>query len=348
MFRYVGPNHSKKTIRELSKIDIEAFKEDLIEQMPDSSDIDSLDDAVEKYESVLTSILDAHAPQKEISYCPGKSDWWNDVCQEARRKRRASERVWKKHKDKPDAEEYRELYREACVDATIIITRERDKYYERRLTDAKGDSKATYSIVNNLLDKDSTQKAPTGVNNKQVAETLKTFFKDKVQKIYSSIEEEQSYNTNTLSESDSPLSSNSSNKSASAFTLFTFDDVSRIIKEMQNKSCELDPIPTWLLKNCLPQLLPSITLMVNLSLQDGYFPQHLKSAIVRPIFKGATLDSDDTKNYRPISNLSFLSKVIEKCVHHDQHIVSYINDNKLFSKYQSGYRKNMSCETVQQ
>lgn len=87
-----------------------------------------------------------------------------------------------------------------------------------------------------------------------------------------------------------------------------------------------------------------ITLIVNASLQYGIFPDQLKSAIVRPVLKKPNLDADDFKNYRPISNLTFLSKILEKCVHIQ--LVDYITKNKLFAPFQSGYRKNHSCETA--
>ena len=58
----------------------------------------------------------------------------------------------------------------------------------------------------------------------------------------------------------------------------------------------------------------------------------------------ANLDSDILNNYCPISNLSFLSKVLEKCVH--QQLTNYVSNSNLFAKYQSGYRKGHSCDTA--
>ena len=53
-----------------------------------------------------------------------------------------------------------------------------------------------------------------------------------------------------------------------------------------NKSCELDhPIPTWLLKTCIDELLPLITALINKSLSTGTFPDYFKEAIIRPLLK---------------------------------------------------------------
>ena len=83
---------------------------------------------------------------------------------------------------------------------------------------------------------------------------------------------------------------------------------------------------------------------MNQSLKDGIFPRALKEASIRPGLKKPTLDVDDLKNYRPISNLSYLSKILEKAVHNQ--ICDYVNKNNLFSPHQSGYRQFHSCETA--
>ena len=78
-----------------------------------------------------------------------------------------------------------------------------------------------------------------------------------------------------------------------------------------NKSCELDPIPTDLLKHILPCILELITDIVNLSLDDGIFPDALKEALVKPLLKKANLDLIDN-NFRPVLNLAYVSK-LAKC-----------------------------------
>ena len=83
---------------------------------------------------------------------------------------------------------------------------------------------------------------------------------------------------------------------------------------MPSKSCKLDIIPTWLYKECLDYLLPVTTTIVNASMQHGVFPDCFKLACVKPILKKAGSETDDLKNYRPVSNLNFLSKVVEKAV----------------------------------
>ena len=111
-----------------------------------------------------------------------------------------------------------------------------------------------------------------------------------------------------------------------------------------NKSCELDPLPTWLLKQCTEELLPLISAIINNSLESGVFPYQCKHAIIRPLLKKQGLDADDLKNYRPVSNLQFISKVLEKVV--DQQIDEHLNTHSLNDPLQSAYRKNHSTETA--
>ena len=77
---------------------------------------------------------------------------------------------------------------------------------------------------------------------------------------------------------------------------------------------ELDSIPTFLLKLCFDELGPTIINIINFSLSKGIFPSSFKQAIVHPLLKKPSLPDDDLNNFRPISNLNFISKILEKAV----------------------------------
>ena len=80
-------------------------------------------------------------------------------------------------------------------------------------------------------------------------------------------------------------------------------EIRNIVKLSPTKSCELDPLPTWLLKECIAELVPTITDIVNMSLRDSLMPKSLKTALIRPLLKKTGLDSDILKNYRPVFNI---------------------------------------------
>ena len=96
--------------------------------------------------------------------------------------------------------------------------------------------------------------------------------------------------------------------------LVTTAQITKIVSCLPAKHCSLDPAPTWLVKRALPLLANTIASMCNASMTEGVFPGVLKHAIVQPRLKKPTLDPAELCSYRPISNLSFISKTVERVV----------------------------------
>jgi len=94
-------------------------------------------------------------------------------------------------------------------------------------------------------------------------------------------------------------------------------------------------------------LLPYITRMVNAPLSQGRLPVSQKHAIVTSLLKKMGLDSSDMNNFRPVSNLSFISKVVERVVTSQLHL-AYLAANDLLPRFQSAYRKYHSTKTAMQ
>ena len=112
---------------------------------------------------------------------------------------------------------------------------------------------------------------------------------------------------------------------------------------MKTNACELDAMPTKLLKELLPWVIELFTLLLNASLASKIFKSTWKTAIVRPLLKKQNA-SLELKNYRPVINLVFLSKVLEKLAM--EKVITYCEEHKLLPSYQSAYRKFRSCETA--
>ena len=94
------------------------------------------------------------------------------------------------------------------------------------------------------------------------------------------------------------------------FAPLTEQQVSKVITSLKSKCCKLDAIPTVILKKMLPKVITLITKIVNISLGDGLFCREWKTAVVRPLLKKLGLELI-FPNFRPVSNLTFISKVIE-------------------------------------
>ena len=128
------------------------------------------------------------------------------------------------------------------------------------------------------------------------------------------------------------------------FDTVSEEDVRKIICKLPNKSCSLDVLPTWLLKQCMPTILPTLTKIINISLKSGIFPTSLKQAIVTPIIKKTSLDPNELKNYRPVSNIKCFSKIMEKCAM--SQLFSHMSTQNLLEPYQSAYKPNHGTETA--
>ena len=123
----------------------------------------------------------------------------------------------------------------------------------------------------------------------------------------------------------------------------TESEVRKIIAKSPTKSCSLDPAPTWMVKDSVDELIPMVTILVNLSLQSANVPDSMKQALVTPLLKKDDLDPV-LKTYRPVSNLSFLSKVLERVV--AARLTNYMTINQLHEPMQSAYRACHSTETA--
>ena len=119
--------------------------------------------------------------------------------------------------------------------------------------------------------------------------------------------------------------------------------VKEYILNSAHKSCELDPIPSKLLVECLNSIIPSLTDLLSFSLASGIFPQCFKSALVIPFLKKRCLDHNDLNNYRPVIDLCFIAKILEKLVL--SQVSSYLNSHNLYNTCQSAYRPGHSTET---
>jgi len=105
----------------------------------------------------------------------------------------------------------------------------------------------------------------------------------------------------------------------------------------------LDSTSAGLLRRSAVVLSPVLSLMCNASLRSGMFPNLHKHAVVFPRLKKPSLDADDLNSHRPISNFTFVSKLMERvaacrCVDHAE-------QNKLLPVTQSAYRRHHSTES---
>lgn len=119
------------------------------------------------------------------------------------------------------------------------------------------------------------------------------------------------------------------------------DEVKDVIMNLRTDSAPgWDNIPIRFLKLALSEVLPVITHLVNICFDKGIFPDPLKQSIITPVYKGG--DRDSINNYRPISVLPAISKILEKLL--NKRLLNYLEKFKILSPSQFGFRKGISTE----
>ena len=116
-----------------------------------------------------------------------------------------------------------------------------------------------------------------------------------------------------------------------------------MISKAAGKSCQLDPIPTPIVLKLLDVLLPVITKLINPSCDTGRFAEAWKEALVLPSLKKPGLDFA-FKNFRPVSNLSYISKLSQRAG--AERFTEHLTANNLHSQFQSAYKQKHSAETA--
>ena len=172
---------------------------------------------------------------------------------------------------------------------------------------------------------------PLGKTDSQLAEEFATFFLEKIDRIRDKFKGIAPYQPRQL---ETPQ--------LAKFTPITSRQLEKTIRRMKPKTGALDLIPTSRLQEVIEGCIPAITHLVNSSLDQGAFCDEWKEALVKPLIKKKSLGTQNS-NYRPVSNLSFISKIIEKVAL--EQFNTHCQENSLVPEYQSAYRKNHSCET---
>jgi len=118
-----------------------------------------------------------------------------------------------------------------------------------------------------------------------------------------------------------PMTGRTCSSSLSSYSRVTTQDIERLLRQSPSKQCVLDPAPTWLVKAAGTTMTTILVKLVNASLDSGTFLSSMTHAIVTPVVKKPGMDSSSLSSYRPISNLPFVSKLLERAIVH-QHVTS--------------------------
>lgn len=130
----------------------------------------------------------------------------------------------------------------------------------------------------------------------------------------------------------------------SEFSTLDSQSLCNVVLKMKATTSNVDPIPSRLFQSCFSSLCPAVLSIINDSLSSGVVPSALKIAAVTPVPKTNSRDFENLTNFRPISNLPFIAKILERIV--ASQLRSHLSVNNLFEPLQSGFRKMHSTETA--
>ena len=275
----------------------------------------------------MSSAVVFHLRRLKSSLTP----WFDSDCIKAKRNKRRLERAY--HRTGLVVDRLR--WTKAIRDMHTFFNSKERAYWEAKVAAAASNSKKRWQILNKLMCKDVESQIPDSAT----AEAFSKFSTHKVESVRSATE-------NATPPSFSPCPKPCC---FDTFQPLTPEQVLILIKRAPDKTSDLDPVPTWLVKEFAPIFAPLFAHVLNVSLEKGYLPASQKEAIVYPGLKKPSLDSDDLSNYRPISNLSFVSKLLERVVQCSivhAHMLLYLNDNEFLPSVQSAYRQFFSTETA--
>lgn len=318
------------TFRQYHKMDRDEIKCDLHNTAFVVSPSDNASDLYEQYINSLSSILEKHAPLKTKCLSKPTPVWITQPYREAKRLRRQAERAWRKN---PSVLNRSKLRRQISK-CNVIINKSKGDFYTDIIHSNSGDSKKLWKELNNILHRKSEKVLPESTDDLSLANRFSSFFTDKIKQIHNGFNSQSAHSLLP----DTPPAN------LEQFSPVTETHVHKVLLASPSKSCTLDPWPTFLVKEFADILLPSITKLVNCSLAEGFVPSSFKKAVVTPLIKKPSLSKDDLSNYRPVSGLCFMSKLLERVV--ASQIKQHLNDNNMGNCYQSAYKTGHSTETA--
>ena len=233
-----------------------------------------------------------------------------------------------------------EIFRALCLKLKTLIYAEKEKCFKKQISDCGGDQRQLFGIVNHLLGRGKQIVYPQHTDLFTLASLFNNYFItkiDDIRKEFSGLESDAAQ----MSITDFNVHHS---HTLSNFTPTTTDEVQQLLSKMNKTTCKLDPFCTSIIMQHSLHFIPVYVHLINLCFSTGIFPTGFKSAVVKPLLKKPTLDYEVLKNFRPLSNLTFLSKLIEKVI--AERLVSHMQDNGMVEKFQSAYKAKHSTETA--
>ena len=332
--------------RNFKQLELESFKTKLLDSSLLNKELRTSinpESFVKLYDKTVYSILDELCPKKIKRVSIDKSKkWYNKHLREMKRKKRRAERAFLKSPTSSRRKEFKKQKNKY----NKLLKQTRTNFFSDKLNQFQHDPKNLHRVLGELMGNKPQKIFPTKLSEEVVAENMGSFYIEKVQKIRQNIILENNGNVedNESKMFDQEIKQNVIKSKLKSFENISLDGIRQIVLGLKKKYCSLDPCPADVLMQLVDVLCPMYLEFVNKCITEAIFPDQLKYAMITPVIKGPSLDSESYKSYRPLSSLPFLAKIVEKAIY--EQIDEHLEVNNLYPNYQSSYRQYHSCETA--
>ena len=324
--------------RSFRAFDEEKFKQDLreINWTELYSNEDNLEGMWQRFKTTFISVSDKHAPFISVRRKRSGVPWITEEYIKLARERDYFRNKFRSSKLDSDWEKFKQFRNQA----NNLNKRLKSDYYQEEFSKCGNDVNKNWKIIKKLL--------PNKKNETDIKITVNNELITDVNKIVNTLNEE--FNNVSLRLQSNTQSRNSDVNSMKSLPNnvrdFKFKEISNefVRNELRNIDCKkavgLDGLHPKLLKIAAEFISEPLAFLYNRSLQTSDIPLDFLSAKISPIHKGGTYEIN---NFRPISVLPVLSKILEKAVH--RQLYGHIDENKLLASQQSGFRPSHSTAT---
>ena len=328
------------TYRNLKTVDNDKFTSHLFDvvNLIDFGEIGTTDmsASVTDLNDLCAELLDEHAPivSKKVSVIDS-APWFDNEYRDYRKLRRKAEAKTRK----PTATlEDKIMFKDISLECTKMADLKKKEYFKNMVENSKGNPRTLWQLVNRNLDRKQSNPLPDYTDDlPKLAADFNTYFTSKIDNIRKDMDHDR-FTLPSDSSAEAPESYH-----LSTFEPATLDELKEIIDEFGIKCSPSDILPTTLLKENISILLPLLLQIVNASLSQGSM-DGVKLADIVPLLKSNSLDPNVLKNFRPVSNLTFLGKLIERVVL--KRLNDHLDNHNLHCPEQSAYKKTFSTETL--
>uniref|UniRef100_A0AAZ1XJ66 Reverse transcriptase domain-containing protein n=1 Tax=Oreochromis aureus TaxID=47969 RepID=A0AAZ1XJ66_OREAU len=289
-------------------------------------ELPTADDLLLYFDFACKSVLDVVAPLR-LRKCKSKtSPWLTDRTRAIRRQCRKCERQWKKDRLHVSLEALKiswKTYQRA-------VKADKHSYFSQLISANSHNPRVLYSTINSVLNLEGNDLLPS---SEAMCNKFITFFVDKIASLRPLIPPIVDPTMHAPCSSLFP-----------AFAPISLRDLEELVLHAKPCGSPNDVVTPRFLQKVFPIIGPYILKIINTSLLTGQVPSGFKHAVIHPLLKKPGLDSSTMSNFRPISKLPFLSKILERIVH--TQLLDYLNDLQLSEIFQSGFKPFHSTETA--